>query len=82
MDIPEHRYNLGEIYTLPVSRGTLTNEDRFKINEHMMNTIKIVKSLPFREELKNVPRYASKHHKSTKGAGYPRKLPRRTAEHP
>jgi HD-GYP domain-containing protein (c-di-GMP phosphodiesterase class II)/ABC-type amino acid transport substrate-binding protein len=75
MNVPEHLYNLGEIYNLSVSRGTLTNEDRFKINEHMISTIKMLESLPFPEELKNVPRYASTHHETMKGTGYPRKLP-------
>ena len=75
MDIPEHLYNLGEIYNLSISRGTLTAEDRFKINEHMISTIKMLESLPFPEELKNVPRYASTHHETMRGSGYPRKLP-------
>lgn len=74
MDIPKHLYNLGEIYNLSVSRGTLTKEDRFKINEHMISTIKILESLPFPEELNNVPRYASTHHETLTGSGYPRKL--------
>ena len=75
MTIPKHLYNLGEIYNLSVSRGTLTAEDRFKINEHMISTIKMLESLPFPKELKNVPRYASTHHETMKGSGYPRKLP-------
>ena len=75
MDIPEHLYNQGEVYNLSISRGTLTAEDRFKINEHMISTIKMLESLPFPEELKNVPRYASTHHETMKGSGYPRKLP-------
>lgn len=75
MAIPEHLYNQGEMYNLSVSRGTLTKEDRFKINEHMISTIKMLESLPFPEELKNVPRYASTHHETLKGTGYPRKLP-------
>ncbi len=75
MDVPEHLYNLGEIYNLSISRGTLTAEDRFKINEHMISTIKMLEGLPFPEELKNVPRYASTHHETMKGSGYPRKLP-------
>jgi HD-GYP domain-containing protein (c-di-GMP phosphodiesterase class II) len=74
MDIPEHLYNLGELYNLSVSRGTLTDEDRFKINEHMISTIKMLTSLPFPEELKNVPRYASTHHETMRGSGYPRRL--------
>ncbi|WP_460941480.1 HD domain-containing phosphohydrolase [Parahaliea aestuarii] len=75
MDIPEHLYNLGEIYNLSISRGTLTAEDRFKINEHMISTIKMLESLPFPDELQNVPRYASTHHETMKGTGYPRRLP-------
>ncbi|MGR6838180.1 HD domain-containing phosphohydrolase [Aliivibrio wodanis] len=74
MDVPEHQYNLGEIYNLCISRGTLTNEDRFKINEHMISTIKMLDSLPFPPELQRVPRYASTHHETLKGTGYPRKL--------
>ena len=74
MEIPEHLYNLGEVYNLSVSRGTLTKEDRFKIQEHMISTIKMLDSLPFPEELKNVPRYASTHHETIRGSGYPRKL--------
>jgi HD-GYP domain-containing protein (c-di-GMP phosphodiesterase class II) len=59
MDVPEHLYNQGEVYNLSISRGTLTDEDRFKINEHMISTIKMLESLPFPPELQNVPRYAS-----------------------
>jgi HD-GYP domain-containing protein (c-di-GMP phosphodiesterase class II)/ABC-type amino acid transport substrate-binding protein len=75
MEIPQYLYNQGEVYNLSVSRGTLTAEDRFKINEHMISTIKMLESLPFPEELKNVPRYASTHHETMRGSGYPRRLP-------
>ncbi len=74
MDIPEQLYNLGELYNLSVSRGTLTAEDRFKINEHMISTIKMLESVPFPRELARVPRYASTHHETMIGTGYPRKL--------
>lgn len=74
MEIPEHLYNLGELYNLSVERGTLTREDRFKIKEHIISTIKMLESLPFPEELARVPRYASTHHETLKGDGYPRKL--------
>lgn len=74
MEVPEYLYNLGEIYNLSVSRGTLTAEDRFKINEHMINTIRMLEKLPFPADLKRVPRYASTHHETLKGTGYPRKL--------
>ncbi|MCP3700390.1 MAG: transporter substrate-binding domain-containing protein [Aliivibrio sp.] len=76
MDVPEHLYNLGEVYNLTVKRGTLTPEDRFKINEHIISTIKMLDTLPFPPELTRVPRYASTHHETLKGTGYPRKLSR------
>ncbi len=74
MEIPEHQYNLGELYNLSIQRGTLTAEDRYKINEHMLSTIKMLDTLPFPPELANVPRYASTHHETLIGTGYPRKL--------
>jgi len=74
MDVPQHLYNNGELYNLSISRGTLTKEDRFKINEHIISTIKMLESLTFPPELAKVPRYASTHHETMKGTGYPRKL--------
>ncbi|MDF1589009.1 MAG: transporter substrate-binding domain-containing protein [Gammaproteobacteria bacterium] len=74
MAIPEYLYNNGELYNLSIKSGTLTAEDRFKINEHIISTIKMLENLPFPEELKRVPRYASTHHESMKGTGYPRGL--------
>ncbi len=74
MTVPTHLYNLGELYNLTVSRGTLTAEDRFKINEHMISTIKMLEQLPFPPELARVPRYATTHHETLDGTGYPRRL--------
>ena len=74
MEVPKYLYNLGELHNLAISRGTLSAEDRFKINEHIISTIKMLESLPFPEELQRVPRYASTHHETMKGTGYPRKL--------
>ncbi|WP_439135697.1 HD domain-containing phosphohydrolase [Pseudomaricurvus sp.] len=74
MDIPKYLYNQGELHNLSISRGTLAAEDRFKINEHMISTIRMLDALPFPKELENVPRYASTHHETLVGTGYPRKL--------
>lgn len=74
MEVPHYLYNQGELYNLQIERGTLTAEDRFKINEHIIATIKMLENLPFPEELARVPRYASTHHETMKGTGYPRKL--------
>ncbi|WP_198432066.1 HD domain-containing phosphohydrolase [Marinomonas sp. BSi20584] len=74
MTIPKHQYNQGEIYNLTIKKGTLTKEDRFKINEHIISTITMLESLPFPPELSRVPHYASTHHERMDGQGYPRKL--------
>jgi HD-GYP domain-containing protein (c-di-GMP phosphodiesterase class II)/ABC-type amino acid transport substrate-binding protein len=74
MEIPDDLYNLGELYNLSVSAGTLTKEDRFKISEHMISTVKMLEGLPFPPELAKVPRYATTHHETMRGTGYPRGL--------
>lgn len=74
VDVPEYLYNLGELYNLSIQRGTLTTEDRFKINEHIISTIRMLDALPFPDELARVPQYASTHHETLKGTGYPRRL--------
>jgi len=74
IDTPEHLYNLGEIYNLSVEKGTLTNEERFKIQEHIMMSIKMLEQLPFPEYLKRVPQYAGAHHETLIGTGYPKGL--------
>jgi HD-GYP domain-containing protein (c-di-GMP phosphodiesterase class II) len=74
MTVPEHQANLGELYNLSISRGTLTAEDRYIINEHIVSTIKMLEQLPFPPELANVPKFASTHHETLIGTGYPRQL--------
>ena len=39
LDVPEYKYNRGELYNLEVARGTLSAEERYKINEHIVQTI-------------------------------------------
>ena len=74
IDIPEHLYNQGELYNLGIERGTLTPEERFKINEHVIQTIRMLEQLPFPESSHHVPEYAGAHHETMIGSGYPRKL--------
>jgi len=75
MDVPEHLYNQGEIHNLCIRRGTLTAEERFKINEHVIQTIRMLGRLPFPRELRQVPDWAGNHHEKLDGTGYPRRLP-------
>ena len=74
LEVPEHLYNLGEVYNLTISRGTLTNEERYKINEHIVQTIMMLETLPFPANLSRVAEYAGTHHETLDGKGYPRRL--------
>jgi HD-GYP domain-containing protein (c-di-GMP phosphodiesterase class II)/DNA-binding response OmpR family regulator len=74
MDVPEHLYNRGELYNLSVRNGTLTAEERYKINEHMVHTVMMLERMPFPKHLRRVPEYASTHHERMDGKGYPRRL--------
>jgi hypothetical protein len=74
LDTPEHKYNRGELYNLAIQRGTLSNEERFKINDHMVQTIMMLTKLPYPKHLKNVPEIAGCHHETLDGKGYPKKL--------
>jgi HD-GYP domain-containing protein (c-di-GMP phosphodiesterase class II) len=59
-----------------VSRGTLTDEERYKINEHIVQTLKMLDELPFPRHLSAVPEIAGGHHERMDGQGYPRGLTR------
>ncbi|MGC3983903.1 MAG: HD domain-containing phosphohydrolase [Pseudorhodoferax sp.] len=72
--VPEHLYNHGEVYNLSIGRGTLTEEERFKINEHIIQTIVMLEAMPFPKHLRRVPEYAGTHHETLTGSGYPRRL--------
>lgn len=74
LEVPKDLYNLGEVYNLSIKKGTLTHEERFKINEHMIMSIIMLEELPLTDNLKRVPEYATAHHETLIGTGYPRKL--------
>lgn len=73
---PDHRFNLGEIYNLSIRHGTLTAEERYHINDHIVQTIIMLESLPFPKGLRRVPEWAGGHHEKMDGSGYPRGLSR------
>ena len=65
-----------EVKNLCIKRGTLNDEEREVINNHIVATIKMLESLPFPKNLQNVPEYAGGHHEKMDGTGYPRGLRR------
>ena len=74
MEVPELLYDRGEIHNLCIEKGTLTPEERFKINEHIIMTIRMLESLPWPETMHKIPEYAGNHHEHLDGSGYSRSL--------
>ncbi|MDX1571271.1 MAG: HD domain-containing phosphohydrolase [Xanthomonadales bacterium] len=74
VEVPEYKYHRGELHNLCISRGTLSDEERFKINDHIVQTIVMLESLPLPDHLKRIPEIAGGHHEKMDGTGYPRKL--------
>jgi len=72
--IPHNQFDFGEIRNLCIRRGTLTDEERYIINEHVVHSIAMLESLPLPKELHRVPEYAGTHHETLDGTGYPRRL--------
>lgn len=76
LQVPEYKFNRGELHNLSVSRGTLTEEERYIINHHIVQTILMLNHLPFPAHLTNVPEIAGGHHEKMDGSGYPKRLTR------
>lgn len=60
-----------EMRNMLIPSGTLTPEERNIINDHIVVTIKMLKSLKFPKEMKNVLEYAGGHHERIDGNGFP-----------
>ncbi|PMH45045.1 phosphohydrolase [Vibrio sp. 10N.286.49.B3] len=67
----EYSNNLGELYNLTIATGTLNDEERYVINAHITETIRMLEALPFPREIKNIPTIAGGHHEKVDGTGYP-----------
>src|SRR4051812_21249116 len=65
-----------EVRNLTIRAGTLTDEERKVINNHIVATIKMLEALPWPRHLTKVPEYAGGHHERMDGKGYPRGLTR------
>lgn len=76
LDVPAYKYNRGELYNLKIGRGTLTREERYIINHHMVQTIMMLSHLPFPGHLDSIAEIAGGHHEKMDGTGYPKRLKR------
>ena len=60
-----------ELENLSIRKGSLTDAERQKINDHAAISIKMLKQIPFTRKLKQVPAIAGAHHEKLDGSGYP-----------
>ncbi|MEQ8213908.1 MAG: HD domain-containing phosphohydrolase [Smithellaceae bacterium] len=60
-----------EVYHLCIRSGTLTQEERSIVNNHVLVTQKILSHLPFPKKMRHVADYAAAHHEKLDGTGYP-----------
>lgn len=63
-----------EVINLCIRKGTLTDEERLVVENHVKVTQKITEGLPFPDELSRVSEFASSHHERPDGTGYPNGL--------
>lgn len=76
LEVPPYKFNRGELHNLSIARGTLTAEERYIINHHIVQTILMLDRLPFPKHLQNVTEIAGGHHEKMDGTGYPKRLRR------
>ncbi|MCG6553821.1 MAG: GAF domain-containing protein [Candidatus Magnetominusculus sp. LBB02] len=64
-----------EVMNLSIQRGTLTEDERKIIMNHVVMSYKILDQLPWPKKMSNVPTYAGQHHEKLDGTGYPNGVP-------
>ena len=65
-----------ELNNLLIHFGTLNDDERKIINDHIVVTNKMLASMQFPDEMASVPEYAGSHHERMDGQGYPLGLTR------
>ena len=65
---------VNELENLSIRKGSLTDAERQKINDHASMSIKMLEQIPFPRKLKQVPAIAGAHHEKLDGTGYPQGL--------
>ena len=63
-----------ELKNLSIRKGSITEEEREIMNNHINVTIQMLGKIPFIRKLANVPLYAGSHHECLDGSGYPKGL--------
>jgi HD-GYP domain-containing protein (c-di-GMP phosphodiesterase class II) len=63
-----------EVTALQILRGSLTAEERFEIESHVVHTFNFLKQIPWGRTFREIPEIAGAHHEKLDGTGYPNRL--------
>ncbi len=61
-----------EVEVLSIRKGSLSDEQRKQIQEHVSHTYEFLRTLPWTGQLRRIPEIAWAHHEKLDGSGYPR----------
>ncbi len=65
-----------ELRSLSIPRGTLTDDERRQIEDHVVHTYQFLRQIPWTRDLAKVAEIAHRHHEKLNGRGYPNQLAR------
>jgi len=60
-----------EVQALSIRKGSLSEEERLRINDHVKYTHDFLKEIPWTSEYRKIPEIAGAHHEKLDGSGYP-----------
>jgi HD-GYP domain-containing protein (c-di-GMP phosphodiesterase class II) len=60
-----------EASILAINRGSLTENERLEIQQHVVHTYQFLAQIPWTRELRRIPEIARSHHEKLNGSGYP-----------
>lgn len=63
-----------EATALSIARGSLTRDERFEIESHVVHTYNFLRQIPWGRQFRHVPDIAGAHHEKLDGSGYPNRL--------
>jgi HD-GYP domain-containing protein (c-di-GMP phosphodiesterase class II) len=63
-----------EVEALSIPKGSLTADEKEKINDHVQKSYEFLLKIPWTGDLRRIPEIAWAHHEKLDGTGYPRRL--------
>ncbi len=69
-----NRLSADELKNLSIRRGSLTDEERKIMQDHIVVTVRMLDNMSFPKKYKNAALYAGSHHECLDGSGYPKGL--------